>query len=118
MSVTRRGLWSGLLTLAMSRLPLVEKSQLYQSALIMREVLVGSLPFSRLPDVDRRRLLVKSADARPPSASKRPVEGNGCSRREPYDVHDEFDWFEILQRVQKAPPVTTQFHRLARCKIA
>ena len=115
MSVTRRGLWSGL---AMSRLPLVEKSQLYQSALIMREVLVGSLRFSRLPDVDRRRLLVKSADARPPSASKRPVEGDGCSRREPYDVHDEFDWFEILQRVQKAPPVTTQFHRLARCKIA
>jgi hypothetical protein len=31
----------------MSRLPLVEKSQLYQSALIMREVLVGSLRFSR-----------------------------------------------------------------------
>lgn len=68
MSVTRRGLWSELLTLAMSLLPMVEKSQLYQSALIMREVLVGSRRFSRLPDVDRRRLLLKSANARPPQA--------------------------------------------------
>lgn len=68
MSVTRRGLWSGLLTLAMSLPPLVEKSRLYQSALNMREFLVGSLRFGRLPDVDRGRLLLKSANARPPPA--------------------------------------------------